>query len=161
MNFIIIYTAYILKGPATTMVFVVFLNNVSGYKLWQRLGLFGNYNHHVFMTTDNVLVVVLCDMMQQEHQRLYMQLLNVWLFMKDIPPEQLNTLEAGSEKRMASFLLSSAFVPPPSDQRHLLKPLCDHAGLTLDKVAGTCSVAGAVMALQYVIARCLVAFGAI
>lgn len=143
------------------MVFVVFLNNVSGYKLWQRLGLFGNYIHHIFMTTDNVLAVVLCDTMQQEHQRLYMQLLNVWLFMKDIPHEQLNTLEAESATRMAEFLLSSTFVPPPSNQRHLLKPLCDHTGLKMDDVAGSCSVAGAVIALQYAFAHGLKVVGAI
>jgi hypothetical protein len=143
------------------MVFVVFLNNVSDGQLWQRLGLFGNYIHHVFMTKNNVLAVVLCDMMQQEHQCLDMQLLNVWLFVKDIPYEQLAQMKAGSETRMASFLLGPMFVPPPSNQRHLLKPLCDHAGLTLDKVAGTCSVAGVVMALQYALARGLVAIGVI
>ena len=143
------------------MVLVVFLHKATGDKLWQRLGMFGNFLQCMFMTTDNVIVVVLCDMTQQEREILSKQLLKVWLFIGNIPYEQLNTLETGSETRMASFLLGSTFVPPPSDQKHLLKQLCDHTGLRMEDVAGTCSVVGAVMALQYALARGLVAIGVI
>jgi hypothetical protein len=143
------------------MVPVVFLHNVTGKQLWPRFGLFGNYFRHVLMTTDNVIAVVLCGMTQQERDKLSKQLLNVWLFVEDIPYEQLAQMKDGSETRMASFLLGPMFVPPPSDQKHLLKPLCDHTGLRMEDVAGTCSVVGAVMALQYALACGLVAIGVI
>jgi hypothetical protein len=143
------------------MVPVVFLHKVTGEQLWRLLGLFGNYLQRVIMTTDNVFVVVLSDMTRQERDNLFEQLLKVWLFVEDIPYEQLAQMKAGSETRMKSFLLGSTFVPPPSDQKHLLKPLCDHTGLRMEDVAGTCSVVGAVMALQYALACGLVAIGVI
>lgn len=164
MNFIIIYTAYILKGLhilRSTMTFVVFFRNVYGDDLWHRLALFGNHIRRVFMTTDGFITVVLCPMTDQDLSCLVSKLQKVWLVVDEVSDGVIERMMQGSSVRMAQFLLSPTFVSPPSNQRHLLKPLCDHAGLKMDQVADPYSVAGVVMALQYAFARGLVAFGAI
>jgi hypothetical protein len=155
------------------MVFCIFFT-VNGERLWDMISHVGNKYDRWFMSPatnihvgnvivcENTVAVVLDNNMTAEERRTVQQLLlDALLFVVDVAEDCLAILEAGSETRMASFLLGSTFVPPSSNQRHLLKPLCDHAGLTLDKVAGTCSVVGAVMALQYALACGLVAIGVI
>ncbi len=173
MNFIIIYTAYILKGPATTMVFCIFFT-VNGERLWDMISHVGNkYNRWFMSPATNIHVgnVIVCEntvavvldnhMTAEEWCAIQRVLLDALLFVVDVTEDCLAILEAGSETRMADFLLSSTFVRPPTDQRHLLKPLCDHAGLRMEDVPGSCSVAGAVMALRYAFALSLSAIGVI
>jgi hypothetical protein len=152
-----------IKSPTsdTDMVYITYLTNVYGNDLWHRLALFGNHIQSVFMTTDNIIAVVLCSMFNQDLESLANQLQRVWLTITEDSDDIIERMMQGSNMRMKHFLLGLTFVPPPSNQRHLLEPLCKNAGLKMEEIAGSYSVAEAFMALQYVFAHGLVAIGAI
>lgn len=145
----------------TNMVYIVVFTNVYGKDVWRRLALFGNYVKSVFMTTDKHIAVVLCPMKKDDLSCLANELSPVWLKIDKVSDDIIEEMKVKSNVRMAEYLLDSNFIPPPSNQRHLLQPLCDNAGLTMDHVAGSYSVKQAVMLFQYAAACGLAAIGVI
>lgn len=166
-----LYCLYIKKNIVMTMNIVFF--SVSDEKLWEMVAHVAKYNRYfispsykITMGTgavsvnvnENTLAVVLDTMPTAELVSLKNALFKANLFVVEVSEVELAELEKGSELRMRNYLCSEKFVLPASNQRHLVYPLCRHAGIESDILPGVVSIANAELAAKHVF--CCMVWGA-
>jgi hypothetical protein len=143
------------------MTFVVYINAKNPSLRIDNLAKIGNFCQHVVMSPSvttfvngrkilpHSFIVVMSDMTPEDVKHLEFRLLHEPMFITEVSEEELALLKKGSGLRMRIWLMESRFETLPTNQMHLLQPLCQHAGVDPNTLPGVVSVENAILAAKY------------